>query len=162
MDWTQVIDALQQALITILIAGISAVAVIAVIYINKLKEKAIASAQSIKDESARKLVTDAINRLSDFACTAVTSLEQESVKEIKEGIADGKYTREDLCALRDVAVQTVMNQITPQAMELIKTEITDVESYVQDLVSRYVYELKNNNGIPIMLEGIAENCNTVE
>lgn len=147
MDWTNILNSLQEAFMTVLTVGISAITVIAVMYINKLKDEAIARSQSIKNENTRKLVKDALNRVSDLTMYAVTCTQQELVKDIKKSIQEGTNTRDALLNLKITVINDVMSQITPQVEEALTTQIVDLQKYISDMVSTYVYQLKQEEAI---------------
>lgn len=138
----QIISALQTALVTIVIAIIGAAATIAATYINKLAQKATAETKKIDDENTRELAEKAIERISNVAYNTVMSFQQELVPVIKAGIEDGTYTRDDLLALRDKAVEVVMTGVSDDLKNAAMSQISDLEKYVQNLVSSYVLIVK--------------------
>ena len=147
MTWNDVWAALQNGLISILMAAISVGVAIAIAYINKLKDKATAQAQEIKDDATRKQAVNAINRITELAKSVVTSIEQETASTIRKQISSGELDADagykTLCALKDEAVQKILNTVNEETKEAAMAQIQDLQGYVEDLVSEYVYKIKN-------------------
>lgn len=142
MDWTPVLESLQSAVVTILIALISAASAFAIAYLNKLMNKVKAETSKINDDATEKLINDALNRVSGLVDTVVKSIEQESVKGLKEAIADGKVDRSELVSLKNIAVKNVLALISNETLELLNKQIPDIEDYISNLVSKSVLELR--------------------
>ena len=140
--WEPVIEILKQTLMTVLIGVVSLLGAYAIYYLNKLKVKLEAEAQNINDENVRKLAENAIKRISEIVTTVVGSIQQELVDDIKLGIEQGTHTREELLELKDMAIQNIMNQITPEIAEAATTQIQDINQYIADLVSAAVLALR--------------------
>lgn len=151
---------INQALVSggavIVVAVIALIAAVAIKYskygIDLLKQKA----SSIEDENTRNLVNSTLDRLSSLTEVVVTSIEQESTKAIKDSIASGKteYTYDDILALKDQAVDRVKEQLTPEMINAINEQVSDIDKFISDLVSTSVYKLHESQ--PIMVEGITE------
>lgn len=146
MDWNDVLNNLQQSVITIVVALIGLAATYAVTYIKKLKDKVIGETNKIEDEATKSLATTAINRIGDLAVATVSALEQEYGKAIRDSIAngDGEFTRDDLIALHDKAIQQVKDQLTDEAISAAESQINDIEGYISTKVSEALLNIKNN------------------
>ncbi len=143
--WTiQVVPALQQAFVTILLAFITLCAALGVSLINVLKEKALESISQIKNEESRKLLADATNKALDVVSSVVMSIEQEEKQEILKAIEDGKLTRDELFKLKEVAYDRVERQLLPETREILKENVGDLTQYLMDLISQQVLLLKKS------------------
>lgn len=140
-----IIAALQDALLTIVLALISLGVAYAVSYIQKLKIKAKKQIDAIDDETTRKYATEALNRISELTENAVMSVEQEFGSEIRKQLADGTpgVTRDDLLALKDVVVNKVLKQLTDNTKDAALAQVTDIQNYISDLVEKKLLELKS-------------------
>lgn len=144
MDWTPVINQINELLVTLMTSLIAVAGAFAISYLNKLKDKAVEQTNGIKDENSKKLAQDAIDRINTLVFTTVTYIQQELVGEIKKSIQDddGVFTKEDLYKLKDRAIEIVQSQIQPSVAEAAKSQIADLNGYIANLVSQYVYQLK--------------------
>lgn len=140
---TEIQQALQALLTTVGVAVLSALAVILVQGVNLAKEWACEKIAGIADENARKVVNDAIFRVSEIVSAVVTSIEQEEKQEILKAMEDGNVSRDELVALKDVAITRVKSQLLPETMELLEETFGDVTEYISDKVSQQVFALKN-------------------
>lgn len=140
----QVVTLLQQSLITIALAVITAGCTIAVSYINKLKSKAEIQINEMSDEATRKLTQDALDKLSNLCETVVKSLEQEVASEIRKKLesGDSSVSRDDLTILKDIAVNTVKSQITDELSKILESTIADVDTYINDKISACLLDMK--------------------
>lgn len=136
-------QALQALLTTVGVAVLSALAVILVQGVNLAKEWACEKIAGIADDNARKVVNDAIFRVSEIVSAVVTSIEQEEKQEILKAMEDGNVSRDELVALKDVAITRVKSQLLPETMELLEETFGDVTEYISDKVSQQVFALKN-------------------
>ena len=136
-------QALQALLTTVGVAVLSALAVILVQGVNIAKEWALTKIEGIADDNARKLVNDAVIRVNEIVSAVVMSIEQEEKQEILKAMEDGNVTRDELVALKDVAITRVKTQLLPETMELLEESFGDVTEYISDKVSQQVFALKN-------------------
>lgn len=141
----ELMNALQTGLVTIGVAALTALCGVAVAYINVLKQKALANIDKIEDEKAKSIASAATEQLSQVVATVVSSIEQEEKQEILKAIEDGKVTRDELVNLKTVAIQRVKDQLLPDTWQIIQDTYKDANSYIADLVSQYVLQLKQSN-----------------
>jgi len=149
---------------TVVVALIGLLSAFLTLLVKNLTVKVLEQTSKIKNEATQTLVAGAVHRVSDLTGTAVMSIQQELVTDIKDSIAngDGKYTQEDLLALKNKAVTNVLNQITPEVKQALNLQIADVEKYVTDLVSKSVFDLRNGVvATPILATGILQTSEAV-
>lgn len=153
-------QAIQSCIQTIVIAVIGVVGTAAVAYLNVLKQKAITSINNMQDEKLRSTLNDAITDAANLVESVVTSLEQEEKQEILKAMEDGKVDRDELCKLKDVAINKVINQLGTESVKILESSFGNIMEYIGDLVSKQVYQLKNNQvSEAIPLEAIIESEN---
>lgn len=119
-----------------------------------------AKIDAVKDENIRERALDAVDKLETIVNTTVISLQQTLGDDIKTSILnnDGKYTREDLLALKDKAVSDVEHQLTSSTVELLGTIYPDVHKMIEDLVEMSVRNLKFLTDTIV----VSEVCTTTE
>lgn len=134
--------ALQTLLTTVVVALLTALGTIAVSCVGLFKEWAITKVKGISDENARKALNDAIYRVNEIVSTVVMSIEQEEKQQILKAMEDGEVTRDELVALKDVAINRVKSQLVPDAWQLLEESFGNVTDYISDKVSQQVFSLK--------------------
>ena len=104
----------------------------------------IAKIDLVKSDNSRQALASATNILEQTVYDTVTSLQQKLGDEIKASLKtnDGKYTRDDLLKLKDVAVQTVMSNLSTGVTEILEGTYADLEAVISDKVERVVREMK--------------------
>ena len=141
----EVTDAIQNALVTIAVAFISGLSVVAIAYLKVLRDKALAAVDQINNNTTSQILNEAINKAYMLVGNVVTSLEQEEKQAILEAITDGKVTRDELNELKSIAIDRVVNQLGTESVDILTDAFGDLTQYIGDLVSSKVYELKNSN-----------------
>lgn len=159
----QILEGLQQGVVTVVLALIGLAVSYAITYINKLKVKLQDEANKLEDDATRELATSTINRIGELAIATVSALEQEYGKAIRDSIAcgDGEFTRDDLIALHSKAVESIKDQLTDTAYTAMQSQINDVEGYISTKVSEALFDIKSKNQ-PLLECISAETCETCE
>ena len=111
--------------------------------IKKLTNWVSEKISALDDEKKTALFNKAIEYLNDIIDSIVTSLEQEVASEIRKKIANGEATREDLCELKNIAINYVQKQLDDATKTILEKKIPDLNAYISDLISKKVYEIKN-------------------
>lgn len=138
----QLIATLQDAVITVACAAITALAAYAVSYLYKLRKKAQSETDKIEDEHTQQLVNDILDRTYDTLSICIDKMEVTIVKSLKRANEDGKLTKEDGKKVADEAVKLfyeIADQDVSQGLELV---VKDVKQYLLTLVDSMVLEKK--------------------
>ncbi len=98
----------------------------------------------VKNEKAQKELQEAMVILENSVTTTVTALQQLVGDDIKESIEknDGKYTREDLLALKDKALELIKAQISQAMQELLSKAYGDFTTLASNMIETQVHNLK--------------------
>jgi enoyl-CoA hydratase/carnithine racemase len=140
--WEQISPVLMSTLTTIIIAAIGLLGAYALSLIKQATEKIKAETNKINDETQRKLVQDALDRVSNLAQKTVQKIEQTSAAAVREAVKDGKVNREELLALGKTAFDEVYGQLSADTVELISTQVVDIQAYVEAVIEAEVLKLK--------------------
>lgn len=105
---------------------------------------------TIKDARAQEVVRNAKDDLHEIVNTTVRSIQKTLADDIKESIKndEGKYTREDLCALANKAYNNIMGQLSLSSKAALIGVYNDLEGYVKDLIEAKLNEMKNEVKFP--------------
>lgn len=137
----QIMDALGLLLTTVITGGIGVISTTIAVYFNNLKVKIQAETNKIQNEETKKLVNNALERLNDLVITNVQSANETLVKTIKEESKDG-YSKEDLLAVKDVVKNNILVQLSQDSKDLLTSEISDLDSYVDNKIEVILAEIK--------------------
>lgn len=101
--------------------------------------------ESIQSQKLREDAAQATSMLQSVVTTTVEALQQSLGDDIRESIAkgDGKYTKEDLKALKNEALESVKHQLSAAATQILESVYTDLDSYICDLIEAAVLKLKS-------------------
>lgn len=137
----QIMDALGLLLTTVITGGIGVISTTIAVYFNNLKVKIQAETNKIQNEETKKLVNNALDRLNDLVITNVQSAQETLVKTIKEESKDG-YSKEDLLAVKEVVKNNILVQLSQDSKDLLASEISDLDSYVDNKIEVILAEIK--------------------
>ena len=138
----ELMTALQTAAITAAIAAITALSAVFIAWVNALKNKALKSIQNMEEDHKQTQLDKANEQLDRLTTTVVMSIEQEEKQELLKMVEDNRIDEEELRKLREMAVNRIIDQLSPDAKEILEANHGDINTYTSDLVSRKVLELK--------------------
>lgn len=136
-------SALLDAGTTIVVALISLLAIVAVLYINKLKAKVIAETEKINDQATRDYAQGVLTKVTDALSIAVDKMESTMVKELKDKSSDGKLTKEEQKEIADQAKKLANEILGTDMKNLLVDIIGDSEKYVDAQIASLVIQKKN-------------------
>ena len=125
--WDIVINELRELAVTVLAALLSLGAAYALAYIRRAKE---ALDQRIDHELADR----ALARVAYLAEVAVLAAESTTAAALRQAVAEGRASREELVALGRQVVEQVLTQLDAEARQALAETIGDVRSYVEQLI----------------------------
>ena len=132
----------QDFLFNVALAAVTLLASYAVYGIKKLTSKLVAETSKINSEKERNLVNDAILRLDDVATKTVKKIEQTTAKEMRQAVKDGMKSKEELIGLSKTAFDEIIKTMEPEYINILKTTLGDVDSYIRNTIEAKVLELK--------------------
>lgn len=136
-------SALLEAGTTIVVALISLLAIVAVLYINKLKAKVIIETEKINDQATREYAQGVLTKVTDALSIAVDKMESTMVKELKDKSSDGKLTKEEQKEIADQAKKLANEILGTDMKTLLVGIIGDSEKYVDAQIASLVIKKKN-------------------
>lgn len=136
-------SALLEAGTTIVVALISLLAIVVVLYINKLKAKVIVETEKINDQATREYAQGVLTKVTDALSIAVDKMESTMVKELKDKSSDGKLTKEEQKEIADQAKKLANEILGTDMKNLLVGIIGDSEKYVDAQIASLVIKKKN-------------------
>lgn len=130
-------------------AGISIGIVIVATVISVLSAYLKAIMEAKKQEAlanqniAQANAWDTAIKVIDAVTTAtVATIEQETAKDLRQAVKDGRADREELLELSEKAYESILNQVKPEIMEILKNHVTDHHAYLENRIEQAVLEVK--------------------
>lgn len=135
-------NAVNEALVTIVVACIGLLATYAIYGIRKFTEKVKTQTEQLKDENARRLLNNALEDVEELTIVTVAALEQTTAKQLREAVKDGKADRDELVALSKQAANEIMAAVKPKTQKVIEENLGSFRNYVSKLIEEKVLKLK--------------------
>lgn len=133
--WDIVITELRELVVTVLVALLSLCAAYALAYIRRARE---ALDQRINHELAEK----ALARVAYLAEVAVLAAESQVAATLRQAVAEGRASRDELLALGRQVVDQILAQLDAEARMALAETVGDIRRYVEDIVEATLERLK--------------------
>ena len=134
-------ELLLDLLLTVITTAVPVVTVYAVRYINKAKEKVIASTEDTKKQGYIKEIADAIS-------DAVSATSQTYVDALKHA---GKFTEKAQAEAAQKALTACIASISPAATAFIEEAYGDLKEYLMNKIEAEVRKQKNEAPVVLSL-----------
>jgi len=126
---------LRELIVTVLLALLSIGAAYVLAYIRRAKE---ALDQRIDHELADR----ALERVEYLARVAVLAAESKTAAALRQAVAEGRTSREELVALGRQVVDQVLAQLDDEARLVLTAIVGDVRAYIEQLVEAALERFK--------------------
>ena len=125
--WETIINELRELAVTVLVAVLSLGAAYVLAYIRRAKE---ALDQRIDHELADR----ALERVAHLAEVAVLAAESTTAAALRQAVAEGRVSRDELLDLGRQVVEQVLAQLDDEARKALSGTVGDVRRYVEQLI----------------------------
>jgi len=125
--WETIINELRELAVTVLVAVLSLGAAYVLAYIRRAKE---ALDQRIDHELADR----ALERVAHLAEVAVLAAESTTAAALRQAVAEGRVSRDELLDLGRQVVEQVLAQLDDEARKALAETVGDVRRYVEQLI----------------------------
>lgn len=125
--WDIVINELRELAVTVLAALLSLGAAYALAYIHRARE-------ALDARIDHELADRALARVAYLAEVAVLAAESTTAAALRQAVAEGRASREELVALGRQVVEQVLTQLDTEARQVLAETIGDVRRYVEQLI----------------------------
>lgn len=109
--------------------------------LKKIEIKVDTETAKIQNDETRKLVDSTFDKVNNLVVSAVTTAETTTVASLKKANEDGKLTTEDGQIVLDEVKDKVLNQLNDEGKELLQSAISDLDTYVEDLIHKTLAEI---------------------
>ena len=142
-------ELLQEGLIDLLKIVIESVLAIASVYatmfVANVTKKAKMELQKVKDEKAKELLNESLDRVDALLRTNIIAMENTLKKELIKDIADGKLDKEEAKLLVNNVKKNVLNQLGNESLIILNEGLNDLNGYIGARLEEILVEVKNNN-----------------
>lgn len=161
MDMNIIQSAATEVLVNLSLAVISLAGAYAVYYIRLGASKLKAQTAQIEDESARKVLDNALADVENLATKSVGAMEQTTAKALRDAVKSGAANREDLLALGKQVFNEVKAAIAPEAQKVITDNLGSFDDYLTKCIEDAVLKVKQIDPFITLPEGVLLEGNTV-
>lgn len=141
--------AVQEVLLTLVLAVLSLGAAYAIYYIDVAR-------RNLQGKTNSEIVKNTIDRAATLAGVVVASLEGTVAKDLREAVKAGNASWEELRAVGDRAVEQIQTLLGDEGVSLLGETVGDVNSFIRDLVEAELEKLKKGI-IPSDLDDVVKN-----
>ena len=142
-------ELLQEGLVDLLKIVIESVLAIASVYatmfVANVTKKAKVELQKVKDEKAKELLNQNLDRVDALLRTNIVAMENTLKKELIKDIADGKLDKEEAKLLVNNVKKNVLNQLGNESLIVLNEGLNDLNGYIGARLEEILVEVKNNN-----------------
>lgn len=161
MDMNIIQSAATEVLVNLSLAVISLAGAYAVYYIRLGASKLKAQTAQIEDESARKVLDNALADVENLATKSVGAMEQTTAKALRDAVKSGAANREDLLALGKQVFNEVKAAIAPEAQKVITDNLGSFDDYLTKCIEDAVLKVKQSDPFITLPEGVLLEGDTV-
>lgn len=161
MDMNIIQSAATEVLVNLALAVISLAGAYAVYYIRLVASKLKAQTAQIEDESARKVLDNALADVENLATKSVGAMEQTTAKALRDAVKSGAANREDLLALGKQVFNEVKAAIAPEAQKVITDNLGSFDDYLTKCIEDAVLKVKQSDPFITLPEGVLLEGDTV-
>ena len=154
MDMNIIQSAATEMLVNISLAVISLAGAYAVHYIRLGASKLKAQTAQISDESARKVLDNALADVASLATLSVNAMEQTTAKALREAVKSGTANREELLALGKQVFDDAKATIAPEAQKVITENLGSFDNYLTKCIEDAVLKVKQSDPFITLPEGV--------
>lgn len=161
MDMNIIQSVATEVLVNLALAVISLAGAYAVYYIRLGASKLKAQTAQIEDESARKVLDNALADVENLATKSVGAMEQTTAKALRDAVKSGAANREDLLALGKQVFNEVKAAIAPEAQKVITDNLGSFDDYLTKCIEDAVLKVKQSDPFITLPEGVMLEGDTV-
>lgn len=142
-------ELLQEGLVNLLKIVIESVLAIASVYatmfVANVTKKAKVELQKVKDEKAKELLNQNLDRVDVLLRTNIIAMENTLKKELIKDIEDGKLDKEEAKLLVNNVKKNVLNQLGNESLIVLNEGLNDLNGYIGARLEEILVEVKNSN-----------------
>lgn len=133
--WDVVISEAKELAVTVLVALLSLGAAYALAYIRRARE-------ALDERIDHELADRVLARVAYLAEVAVLATESTTAAALRQAVAEGRASRDELMALGRQVVDQILAQLDVEARKALAETVGDIRRYVESIVEATLERLK--------------------
>lgn len=133
--WDIVMTELRELAVTVLVALLSLGAAYALAYIRRARE-------ALEQRVDHELADRAIARVAYLAEVAVLATESTTAAALRQAVAEGRASRDELLALGRQVVDQILAQLDAETRRALAETVGDIRRYVEAVIEAQLERLK--------------------
>ena len=130
-------------LLGVIIGGCLAIATAyAGLLIARATQKIKLEIEKLNDETQKKIVNDALDRVDSLLQTNIVAMENTVKKDMLASIADGKIEKAELKTLADNVKNNVLKQLGDDSLAVLNDSLGDVNGYLEVKIEEILAQIK--------------------
>ena len=125
--WETIINELRELAVTVLAAVLSLGTAYVLAYIRRARE-------ALDARIDHELADRALERVAHLAEVAVLAAESTTAAALRQAVAEGRASRDELVALGQQVVKQVLAQLDDEARKALAETVGDVRRYIEQLI----------------------------
>ncbi len=138
--WDIVWTELRELIVTALLALLSLGAAYVLAYIRRAKE-------ALDARIDHELADRALERVAYLAEVAVLAAESTTAAALRQAVAEGRASRDELLALGRQVVEQVLAQLDVETRKALSETVGDVRQYVEELIEAVLERYKAQGAV---------------
>lgn len=135
-----IITELRELAVTVLLALLNVGSAYALAYIRRARE-------ALEQRVDHELADRAIARVAYLAEVAVLAAESTTASALRQAVAEGRVSRDELLALGRQVVEQVLSQLDDEVRMALAETVGDIRRYVEDIVESTLERLKAQGAV---------------
>ena len=133
--WETIINELRELAVTVLVAILSLGTAYVLAYIRRARE-------ALDARIDHELADRALERVAHLAEVAVLAAESTTAAALRQAVAEGRASRDELVALGQQVVKQVLAQLDDEARKALAETVGDVRRYIEQLIEAILERYK--------------------
>ena len=130
-------------LLGVIIGGCLAIATAyAGLLIARATQKIKLEIEKLNDETQKKILNDALDRVDSLLQTNIVAMENTVKKDMLASIADGKIEKAELKTLADNVKNNVLKQLGDDSLAVLNNSLGDVNGYLEVKIEEILAQIK--------------------
>jgi hypothetical protein len=128
----------------VLFTAISTMSTYGAIYFKKLTQRAKLEMEELLSKKEREVYNEAINEANKIVSKIVIAIEEDTGKELKKDIKEGRARKNELDRLLELALDKLACEMKEEYRESLNKNIYKTQDYLTTLIENEVFNLKQS------------------
>ncbi len=150
--WEQLSPQINEVVISIAIGLVALGAAYISYFLKQAASRLKIETDQIQDRARAQKIRYALDRLEETAERVVFKTEQTVADSLRNAVKEGKMDRSELLVLGQNACEEIIQIMEPEMVQILRTNLGDLQAYVLGVVESQVKKLKKDSKISLPKE----------